>query len=164
VTLVAPISGDDDMLAITSGDGKLTFQGTYDPYTRDYEDHSLLFLGGSNTLYHPNGAGDLTIGPFRAYFQLHGVQMTTDSGGSGSDDDDYIAEGGGGARAIVVSILDNEAAGITPLAPSSPHTSVPGDLDETWYTLDGRLLDSQPTTPGIYIHSSSGNKRRKVSL
>jgi hypothetical protein len=37
--------------------------------------------------------------------------------------------------------------------------SVVNDLDGKWYTLDGRLLEGQPTKKGMYI-----NGNRKVVI
>ena len=35
----------------------------------------------------------------------------------------------------------------------------PKDLKDSWFTLDGRKLQAEPTRPGIYIHG-----RRKVAV
>lgn len=53
---------------VTTGDGKCTFQGTYDPITFNSTDRSVLFLGSDNKLYYPlSGA---SIDAFRAYFHV----------------------------------------------------------------------------------------------
>lgn len=56
------------------GGGKsITFKGNYNPVTYDSEDRSVLFLGGNNKLYYPDGKSSITIRANRAYFQLDGI-------------------------------------------------------------------------------------------
>ena len=47
------------------------FKGTFDPVSFNSEDKSILFLGGGNKLYYPDGTATTTINAFRAYFQLN---------------------------------------------------------------------------------------------
>ena len=99
--------------AVTSRDSKVSFVPTYEPFTRSYADRSVLFVGAANTLYYPSGAGTVSVKTFRAYFQLHGVQMPKDSSGNNDDDDDndYIPEGGGNVKPFIIDIED-DATGI----------------------------------------------------
>lgn len=53
---------------ITSSDGKVSFCSTYSTIDFDADNHSVLFLGGSNKLHYPQTGAH--IGAFRAYFQL----------------------------------------------------------------------------------------------
>ena len=48
------------------------------------------------------------------------------------------------ARNLTVT-LDDDAVGIRNISHDE-------NIDETWYTIDGRKLDGQPTRKGIYIH------------
>ena len=59
----------DSPTAVTSGDGKVSFKGNYDPVGIGNEgDDTMLFLGEGNNLRRPNAAMD--INAFRAWFQL----------------------------------------------------------------------------------------------
>ena len=60
--------------------GVLTFKGTYEPISYTSEDKSVLFMGGSNTLYYPqpnltdpNNPVYPRIDACHAYFQLNGI-------------------------------------------------------------------------------------------
>lgn len=133
-----------------SNDGKVTFQSTFAPFTRDYLDLSILFLGANDKLYYPSGTGPTTVGPFRAYFQLNGVQMADGGSSGGGSDDEYVpAEGGGDARAFVLYIID-EASGIATI--DYEQLAIDNGAD-AWYTLDGRRIDAQPTRKGVYINN-----------
>ena len=62
---------------VTTSDGVCTFLGTYDPVVIGASgDRHKLYLGAANTLYYPNAA--MTIGAFRAYFQLNGATASPD--------------------------------------------------------------------------------------
>ena len=54
--------------SVVSGDGKVSFVGSYSRYKTGDEGKSLLYLGASNKLYYPSKA--MTIGACRAWFQL----------------------------------------------------------------------------------------------
>ena len=54
--------------SVVSGDGKVSFIGSYSRYKTGGEDKSPLYLGASNKLYYPSKA--MTIGACRAWFQL----------------------------------------------------------------------------------------------
>ena len=53
-------------------DARVRFIGTYNSETFTDEDKSILFLGGENKLYYPDGTATTTIGAFRAYFDITG--------------------------------------------------------------------------------------------
>ena len=63
--------------AVTSYDRTVSFTPIYVPFSRDYEDRSVLLVGAGNNLYYPDGGGEVSLKPFRAYFQLNGVQMSS---------------------------------------------------------------------------------------
>ncbi len=112
------------------------FKGTYAPVTFEAEDKSVLFLGTNNTLYYPkpDDGSSMTIGTFRAYFQLKNDLV------AGSPNTPN------GIRAFNVNFGDERATGILQISNDAPSLS-------SWYTIDGRRLQAPPTTPGIYIHN-----------
>ena len=116
--------------------GVLTFKGTFSPYDIEGEDHSLLYLGGDNQLYYPNGA--MTIGACRAYFQLA--------------DGITAGEKADGIRAFILNFGDGEQTGIEDAAANSSLITHHSSLQQ-WYTLDGRRLSGKPTQPGIYVEN-----------
>ena len=119
--------------------GAVAFQGLYNPLTIDGEDKTTLYLGSGNTLYYPNAA--MTIGAFRAYFKLNGIEAGSPSASAP-------------VRAFVLNFENGNASGIA--------ASVGGDFpaeDTPWYTIDGRQLSRKPTTKGLYI-----NKGKKVVI
>jgi hypothetical protein len=136
---------------VSSNDGKLTFQPTYAPIVWGKEDRSILFLGISNMLYYPNGAGNVSMNSCRAYFKLKdGIEMgDPDSGGSGGGDE-FIPIGGGDVKAFVVNISDGETR-IT-----ATNLTNQTNMADAWYTIDGRKLDKKPAQRGLYI--SNGRK------
>ena len=106
--------------------GGVSFVGTYNPVIiPSGGDNTKLYLGANNTLYWPNDA--MTIGAFRAYFQL-----TED------------------AQAFSRFVLnfgdEDETQGINSLTPD-PSPRGEGSI----YTLDGVKLDKMPTRKGVYI-------------
>ena len=116
--------------AVTSDDGKVSFVGSYSPVDIAGEDHSILFLGASNTLYYPNDA--MTINSCRAHFELNGITAGDPSAG---------------VRAFVFNFGgEDEATGIT--TTNYTNGTNPGGA---WFSLDGRRLSGKPTQRGMYI-------------
>lgn len=89
-----------------------------------------------NTLYYPNAA--MTIGAFRAYFQLTGIKAT-----------DPTSPSPAGVRAIVLNFGDGETSAIQTISKESASERVLTG----WYTLDGRRLSGKPTTKGIFLNN-----------
>ena len=143
-------SAPDENL-VESSDGKVSFQSTYAPVSYDRADPSTLYLGAYNGLYYPNGAGTVTIGPFRAYFQLgDGVQMA--ASGSSSEGDSFVPVGGGDARAITINVVNSQATGINEWPTLDPALgSLQGGNPIKWHTLDGQTFPGQPTRSGLFI-------------
>ena len=127
--------------AVTSADGKVTFQGTYGYTEYTNEDRSVLFLGTQNRLYYPQPAlNDPTqpfdeytnpwvypsIGAFLAYFKLNDT------------------------NAPVMDIQLNFGDSETTEIKTTNYTNYTNS--DVWYDLSGRKLDAQPTQKGIYIH------------
>lgn len=52
-------------------DKYVEFVGTYSPVPFTAENKSILFLGGGNSLFYPDGKATTTIGAFRTYFKLN---------------------------------------------------------------------------------------------
>ena len=88
---------------------------------------NILFLAAENTLKHPSEDGQDLKG-FRAYFQLTGEA---------------------GVKSFQLNFGDGEATGIKSIDDLTIY-NLQFDADG-WYTLDGRRLQGQPTTKGIYI-------------
>ena len=117
------------------------FVGTYDPITYATANRSILFLGGGNNLYYPDGKTSVTIGACRAYFKLkNGI-----TAGDPSDPSSPV-------KAFVLNFDGEDATSID----HSPLTI--DHLAGAWYDLGGRKLDGKPSKGGIYIH----NGRKEV--
>ena len=101
------------------------FIGIYSPLNITAADNTKLYLSNDNTLYYPNA--EMTIGAFRAYFQLKGITAAD------------LPQ-----SAIV---LNFDAEGTTGLNSLTPALS----QGEGVYTLDGRKLNAMPTQKGVYI-------------
>lgn len=107
--------------------GNVSFKGTYTPLTFATENKNILFLGGGNKLYYPDGDNSITIGAFRAYFQLDGAALVKD---------------------FRLSFGDEESTGLMDMEIMESM-----DSPNAWYTLDGRKLNGKPTIKGMYIHN-----------
>ena len=117
-----------------TGDGSVSFKGTFDPVTiGEGGDDTKLYLGSGNKLYWPSGA--MSINAFRAYFQLNNIQPNE-------------------ARAFVLNFDGGEQTGIT----TTDYTNFTNSND-AWYDLSGRKLSGKPTKKGLYI-----NNGRKVVI
>ncbi len=101
------------------------FIGIYSPLNITAADNTKLYLSNDNTLYYPNAA--MTIGAFRAYFQLKGITAAD--------------------LPQSAIILNFDAEGTTDLNSLTPALS----QGEGVYTLDGRKLNAMPTQKGVYI-------------
>ena len=103
------------------------FKGLFNPMAMS-EDHTLLYLGSDNMLYHPNG--DMQINACRAYFILNG--LSTDNTESGINN--------------FVLNFDN---GLTSISSTMGEGN---DCDGAWYAIDGRKLYAKPKAKGVYIY------------
>ena len=119
------------------GDGKsISFVGTYSPVVYNDENKSVLFLGGGNSLYYPDGEYPTTINACRAYFMLNGI--TAGDPASGGD-----------VKAFKLNFGDQTVTSIQNSEFRIHHE------DGGWYTVDGRKLEKKPTQRGIYIHNGT---------
>lgn len=140
-----------DTTVVTSKDGTVSFTPTYAPFSRDYADRSILFVGAANRLYYPNGAGSVSVKSFRAYFQLNGVQMVEEGSGDddGDDDDyDYIPEGGGMVKPFIINIEEDATSLNEELRMNNEDSSI-YKLGPTIVNLAGQRLNK--TQRGINI-------------
>ena len=128
---------------ITSADGRVSFVGNFAPnIINEGGDKTILYLGNGNKLYYPSGTK--TINPFRAYFQLNGIE-------AGVPDTNN-----GGVRAFSLHFGDEET--ITGIVGIEHGTlNMEHSADAGWYDLSGRKLAMKPTAKGIYIYN--GKKR-----
>jgi hypothetical protein len=69
--------------AVASEDEAVTFTGSYGPVSLSANDKSKLFMGAEDELYYPNDA--MSIGAFRAYFQLANWLVNADLGDVNDD-------------------------------------------------------------------------------
>ena len=116
---------------------EVIFRSIFSPYTVSGENRSLLYLGADNTLYYPSDA--MTIGAFRAYFQLKGDLTAGDL---------TSTESGQGIKAFHLNFGEEET-GIREME------EVRGKMEDAWFSLSGRCLLDKPTTKGLYIHNGS---------
>ena len=113
----------------------MNFVGTYSAVTYANENKSVLFLGGGSTLYYPDGQNTTTIGACRAYFTLNGITAGDPTNG---------------VRQFVLNFGDDEET--TGISDATRLNDKGQMINDSWYTLDGRKLDGQPTKRGLYIH------------
>ena len=99
----------------------------------------MLYLGGKHTLYYPSE--DVTVNSFRGYFKLKKDLTAGDIEPKSIRSFELVFDG---EETAITSIIADES-----LRPT----------DESWYTLDGRCLSSEPTAPGIYV-----NRGRKIVI
>lgn len=114
--------------------------GTFSPVKLEAGDTKKLYLGGGNTLYYPQT--DVPVNACRAYFELQGELTAGDV-----DSPDLV-------RSCVLN-FDGQETAISEIYSVTKASAV----DNSWYTLDGRRLSSEPTAPGIYI-----NRGRKIVI
>ena len=120
---------------VTISDETATFHGIFDPLEITGEDRSILYLGANNKLYYPSNA--MTIGAFRAYFQLNGITVGDPTQGES-------------LNAILLNFPDENATGIEDVKGNNGIKEV---SDDNWFTPDGRKLNGKPNVKGIYIHN-----------
>ncbi len=119
----------------------VSFKGTFEQIEYASENRSILFLGGNNLLYYPDGTSTTTIGKYHAYFELlGGITAGTPSSTTGN-----------GIKSYVMNFEDSTTGICDIVTETRPQTN--------WYTLDGRLLREAPDSPGLYIH-----KGRKIMI
>ena len=108
----------------------VTFSGNFNPVGCSAGDNTMLFLGADNKLYYPSST--MTIGAFRAYFQLNGIEA--------SDPTATI-------RAFVLNFGDETVSEVNEIK------GVKEVKDNSWFDLSGRRLQGKPTTKGVYINN-----------
>jgi len=108
------------------------FVGNIAPLVITEADPTMLYLGGSNLLYYPDGP--MQIGSCRAWFRL-----------GGGLEAGPVAQG---VRSFSLSFDDSDAAPASLPLIAPPASATAG---EVWFTLTGRRLAGRPSAPGLYI-------------
>ena len=120
------------------------FKGTYSPVTYGSDNTSILFLGTNNTLYYPKAGA--SINAFRSYFELKNG-LTAGAPNSSAPVLNFVLNFGDHELATGIST--------TNLTFATPHSDKSENFtnSDTWFTIDGRKLQSKPTKKGLYIHN-----------
>ena len=130
--LFANVSLENGIRVIDLLDGGILFFGTYDSFAvPELELKHYLYMGGDSKLYYP--LEPMNINAFRAFFYLR----------------DYVAgepSATGDTKEIGEFVLSfgDETTGVT--AVDSGELTV-----DSYYSIDGRRLQGEPTKKGIYI-------------
>ena len=101
-----------------------SFIGTFVPYRLEAGPDKYYYLGENSTLYYPSEA--VTVGPFRAYFQVT-----------------FPESSGAGIKSYCLN-FDDETTSIQEISNTS-------NTSNAIFTLDGRRINGQPATAGLYI-------------
>ena len=122
----------------TASSSYVDFVGTNSPVNIYTEEKTNLYLGAGNTLYYPLNA-NFNVNACRAYFTLKSGLVA--------------GEPAGGVRAFVLNFGEgSDTNGI--IAAEADSSLFPLHSSHSiWHTLDGKRLDKQPTTKGIYIRN-----------
>ncbi len=107
--------------------GPISMVGSYEP-VGVLKDDPILYIGANNQLCRPSN--DMTINAFRAHFYY---DPKTDPEILGAIRLNFIEPG-------VVTDIEEMPISTRP-------------VDTHWYSIDGRVLPSKPSLPGIYIHN-----------
>ena len=105
--------------------------GTFKPVTLEADDKTVLYLGADNKLYYPKSA--VTINSFHGYLKLTSNLVMGDLAA--------------GVRSIELNFGD-DTTGVEELKNGRMEEWKTSD---SWYTLDGKKLQGQPTQKGVYI-------------
>lgn len=124
-----------DVTLVSDAAGKvktdeITFLGNYDPVTLKKNNTSVLYLGDADYLYYPSAK--VTVNAFRAYFKL------ADGLTAGEKQEAPV-------RNFCLDFGESSTDGIGQIERDW--------MDASWYTIDGRRLNEQPTQKGIYIYN-----------
>ena len=105
--------------------------GTFKPVTLEADDKTVLYLGADNKLYYPKSA--VTINSFHGYLKLQSNLVMGDLAA--------------GVRSIELNFGD-DTTGVEELKNGRMEEWKSSD---SWYTLDGKKLQGQPTQKGVFI-------------
>ena len=138
--LISPVLNDVTITTSRPGSVKLVFEdssmglefkGIFNRFDIEGEDHTMLYLGGSDMLYYPNGP--MSINAFRGYFILYGI--TAGDPTNPTNVNTFKLNFDGDATEIVALPTDSS------------------DTGNSWFTLSGMKLTTKPTVKGIYINN-----------
>lgn len=107
--------------------GPISMVGSYEP-VGVLKDDPIFYIGANNQLCRPSN--NMTINAFRAHFFY---DPETDTETLGAIRLNFIEPG-------VVTDIEEMPIATRP-------------VDTHWYSIDGRVLPSKPSLPGIYIHN-----------
>ncbi len=129
---------EDGIRVIDLFEGGILFFGTYDTFTvPELELKHYLYMGSDSKLYYP--LAPMNINAFRAFFILR----------------DFVAgepSATGSAKNIVLNFGDSTTEIVN-------YQLSTVNSNDSWYLIDGRKLQGEPTQKGIYIHK--GKKVKK---
>ena len=133
VTIVGGEAGS----VTSTGNGDVTFVGTYSPVDIYTPDKTTLYMAADNTLYYPWGDGmtSFMVNALRAFFRLNNGIVCGEP------------EQGGSINAFVLNFGGEDATEIVSLSDKFDST----DQSDGWYTLSGMKLNGKPISKGIYI-------------
>ena len=142
ISSTTPVAVEFD---IANSTDKCQFVGQYSPFSIVANDavlsenqghlNEIIMLGSGNTLGYSKSTRELKC--FRAHFYVP-------------------ANGGAAARAFVMNFGDGETTGIVSMEDGGWKME---DVNNAWYSIDGRKLNGVPTQKGVYI-----NNGRKVVI
>lgn len=124
-------------MAVTSGDGRVQFAGCYEPKLLLGNNEGNLYMGNDDDITVPTE--NMSIDAFLGYFLIdlgNGLGMP-------------------GPAVIRKAIINVDGKIVTTIF--SIHND--SQVNEGWYSLDGRKLSGRPTVKGIYI-----NNGRKIVI
>ena len=128
--LVAPvfagvIVNNNADTSVAFGDNNASFVGTYSPFEiNDTNKRNILLLATQSKLGYSNV--NRTLGSCRAYFETNSANAARE----------FVIDFGEGTTAL--TLVNSEKRTVN---------------SDVWYTLDGRKLQGEPTTTGIYIYN-----------
>ena len=123
------IDNSPEKIIDPQNDGSVQFKGNYSSF--EVDNNIIYYMAAGNDNYDgilQRAKDSRVMKPFRAYFQFS----------------DEIVNS---ARQFVLDFGESEVMGISNI----PNTSSTGE--GSWYTVDGKKLDKQPTRKGVYIQN-----------
>ena len=106
--------------------GPISMAGNYKPLQL-HSDYPVLYLGANNQLCHVTE--DMDINSFRAIFFYNPEAIPNFMG------------------AVKLNVIDDNVVTSVDEVPATR------PADNKWYSIDGRVFNKKPTTPGIYINN-----------
>ena len=118
-----------DCVPSSDEDECIEFLGTFSPVSLAAQDRTVLYLGGDSKLYYPTD--NMTVNAFRSYFRLKNGLTAGDLPTNGAKN--FVLNFGDSTTEIVNYQLSTV------------------NSNDSWYSIDGRKLQGEPTQKGVYI-------------